>query len=135
MGGLVQVRSGMRAYAGAARRRVHLVMVLHPPSGHRPGRHEARHAQILQIGLRSSRRSSRKGVENLQGVSTPERKSVMNELRKLSAEMPSHLTRDLFRQKDRTYYKCTTLGCSSRNHTNSWQTTAAIQSVSSSQQA
>ena len=45
--------SGMRAYAGAARRRVHLVTVLlHPPSDHRPGRHQTRHAHILQIGLR-----------------------------------------------------------------------------------
>ena len=36
-------RSGMGAYAGAARRRVHLVTVLLlPPSGHRPGRRQAR---------------------------------------------------------------------------------------------
>ena len=48
-----QVRSGMGAYAGAARRRVHLVTVLlGPPSGHRPDRRQARHAHILQIGLR-----------------------------------------------------------------------------------
>ena len=40
------------AYAGAARRRVHLVTVLlRPPSGHRSGRRQARHARILQIGL------------------------------------------------------------------------------------
>ena len=45
-------RSGMGAYAGAARRRVHLTSVLlRPPSGHRPGRRQARHARILQIGL------------------------------------------------------------------------------------
>ena len=43
----------MGAYAGAARRRVHLVTVLlRPPSGHRPGRRHARHARILQIGFR-----------------------------------------------------------------------------------
>ena len=42
----------MGAYAGAARRRVHLAPVLvRPPSGHRPGRRQARHARILQIGL------------------------------------------------------------------------------------
>ena len=47
-----QVRSGMGAYAGAARRRVHLVTVLpRPPSGHRPGRRQARHAHIIQLGL------------------------------------------------------------------------------------
>ena len=47
-----QVRSGMGAYAGTARRRVHLATVLlRPPSGHRPGRRQARHARILQIGL------------------------------------------------------------------------------------
>ena len=46
------VRSGMGAYAGAARRRVHLATVLlGPPSGHRPGRSQARHARILQIGF------------------------------------------------------------------------------------
>ena len=39
------VRSGMGAYAGAARRRVHFATVLlQTPSGHRPGRHQARHA-------------------------------------------------------------------------------------------
>ena len=43
----------MGTYTGAARRRVHLVTVLlQPPSGHRPGRRQARHARILQIGLR-----------------------------------------------------------------------------------
>ena len=47
-----QIRSGRGAYAGAARRRVHLVTVLlRPPSGHRPGRCQARHARIPQIGL------------------------------------------------------------------------------------
>ena len=40
-----KVRSGMGAYIGAARRRVHIAMVLlRPPSGHRPGRRQARHA-------------------------------------------------------------------------------------------
>ena len=40
------------AYAGAARRRVHLATVLlRPPSGNRAGRRQARHARILQIGL------------------------------------------------------------------------------------
>ena len=49
---IVQVRPGMGAYAGAARRRVHLATVLlRPPSGHRPGRRQARHAHILQIEL------------------------------------------------------------------------------------
>ena len=48
-----QVRSGMGSYAGAAHRRVHLATVLlRPQSGHRPGRRQARHAHILQIGLR-----------------------------------------------------------------------------------
>ena len=43
----------MGTYAGAARRRIQLVTVLlRPPSGHRPGRRQARHARILQIGLR-----------------------------------------------------------------------------------
>ena len=47
-----QVRSGMGEYAGAARRRVHLATVLlRPLSGHRPGRRQARHARILQIGF------------------------------------------------------------------------------------
>ena len=47
-----QVRSGMGAYAGAARHRVNLTTVLlRPPSGHRPDRRQARHARILQIGL------------------------------------------------------------------------------------
>ena len=47
-------RSGsLGAYAGAVRRRVHLATVLlRPPSGHRPGRRQARHVHILQIGLR-----------------------------------------------------------------------------------
>ena len=45
-----QVRPAMGAYAGAARRRVHLATVLRPPSGHRPGRRQARHAHISQIG-------------------------------------------------------------------------------------
>ena len=48
-----QVRSGMGAYLGAARRRVHLATLLpRPPSGYRPDRRQARHAGILQIGLR-----------------------------------------------------------------------------------
>ena len=46
------VRSVMGAYAGAARRRVHLVILfIRPPSGYRPGRRRARHAHIPQIGL------------------------------------------------------------------------------------
>ena len=46
-----QVRSGVGTYAGAARRRVHLAPVLlWSPSGDRPGRRQARHARILQIG-------------------------------------------------------------------------------------
>ena len=47
-----QVRSSVGTYAGAARRRVHLATI-HPrlPSAHRPGRRQARHARILQIGL------------------------------------------------------------------------------------
>ena len=45
-------RSGMVAYDGAARRRVHLATVLlRPPSGYCPGRRQTRHARILQIGL------------------------------------------------------------------------------------
>ena len=43
-----QVRSGVGAYGGAARRRV----LLRPPSGHRPDRRQARHVHILQIDLR-----------------------------------------------------------------------------------
>ena len=47
-----QVRSGMRVYAGGARRRDdHATVLLRPPSGHRPGRRQARHARIHQIGL------------------------------------------------------------------------------------
>ena len=42
----------METYAEAARRRVHLAKVLLPPSGHRPGRRQAIHVHILQIGLR-----------------------------------------------------------------------------------
>ena len=52
MGSRNQVRSSMAAYTGAVRCRVHLATVLpRPPSGHRPGRHLARHARILQVGL------------------------------------------------------------------------------------
>ena len=48
----MQVRYG--ACTEAARPRVHLatVLLLRPPTGHRPGRRQARHARILQIGLR-----------------------------------------------------------------------------------
>ena len=47
-----QVRSGTGAHSGAARRRVHLAPVLlRLPSCHRPGKRQARHARILQIGL------------------------------------------------------------------------------------
>ena len=43
----------MGVYAGASFRHVHIVTVLlRPPSGHRPGRRQARDARILQIGLR-----------------------------------------------------------------------------------
>ena len=46
------VRSGVGADAGAARCRVHLATaLLRPPSFHRPDRHQAHHAYILQIGL------------------------------------------------------------------------------------
>ena len=49
---MIQVRSGVWAYAGAARRRIHFGMVLlRPPSGHRQNGRQARHARILQIGL------------------------------------------------------------------------------------
>ena len=49
----IQVRSGLGAYAGAARRCVHIATILlRPPSSHRPGRRQARHTHILQIGLR-----------------------------------------------------------------------------------
>ena len=45
----VQVRSGTGAYAGAARRRVHLATVLlRPQSGHRPGRRQARQAAFFR---------------------------------------------------------------------------------------
>ena len=47
------IRSGVGAYAGVARRRIHLATVfLRAPSGHRQGRRQARQARILQIGLR-----------------------------------------------------------------------------------
>ena len=47
-----EVRSGMGAYAEAARHRVHLATVLlRSPSCLRPDRRQARHAHILQIGL------------------------------------------------------------------------------------
>ena len=46
------LRSDVGTYAGAARHRVYLATVLlRPPSGHRSGRRQARHARILQIGL------------------------------------------------------------------------------------
>ena len=46
-------QADMGAYAGVAPRRVQLATVLlRHPSGHRPGRRPARHARILQIGLR-----------------------------------------------------------------------------------
>ena len=42
----------MGTYAAAARRRVHLATVLlWPPSGHRQGRRQARHARIPEMGL------------------------------------------------------------------------------------
>ena len=51
---MLEVR--MAAYAGAARR---LVMVLlRPPSCHRPSRRQARHAHILQIGLHLTQQRS-----------------------------------------------------------------------------
>ena len=49
--GLGQIRSGQLwgAWAGAARRRVHLATVLLPlPYGHRPGRRQARLGEFLQ---------------------------------------------------------------------------------------
>ena len=47
-----KIRSVIGAYAGAARRRVHLAAVLLlPPSGHRPGRRQVRHAHITHIEL------------------------------------------------------------------------------------
>ena len=47
--------SVMEVYAATARCRVHLATVfLRPPSGHRPGRHQARHARISQIELHLS---------------------------------------------------------------------------------
>ena len=50
---IVHFGTSTRAYAGAARRHVHLATVLlRPPSVHRPDRRQARHAHILQIGLR-----------------------------------------------------------------------------------
>ena len=53
------VGSGMGTYAGTARRRVHLAFIccicphvlLRPPSGHCPGRRQARHARIPEIRL------------------------------------------------------------------------------------
>ena len=52
-GGQNYIRSGMGTYVGAVRRRVHIATVLlRPPSDHRPGKRQARHAHILQIGLR-----------------------------------------------------------------------------------
>ena len=49
---ILKLRSGMGAYGGTARRRVHLATVLlRPPSAHRPGKRQARHARFLQIGL------------------------------------------------------------------------------------
>ena len=53
----------MGAYAGAARRRVHLAtLLLQPPSRHRPGRRQARHARILQIGLYPTHPTQPRGV-------------------------------------------------------------------------
>ena len=53
-----RVRSGMGAYAGAGRRRVHLAAVLlRPPSGHRPSRRQAHHAHIFHESLSMVRSS------------------------------------------------------------------------------
>ena len=47
-----QVRSGVGTYAGAARRRVNLATVLLcPPSGHRTGRRQVRHARVLRLAI------------------------------------------------------------------------------------
>ena len=49
---ILRVRSGQVRYGGI-HRSVHLAMVLlRPPSSHRPGRRQASHTRILQIGLR-----------------------------------------------------------------------------------
>ena len=48
---LYPLNSGRVLYAGAARRHVHLGTPPRPPSGHRPGRRQAPHAHILEIGL------------------------------------------------------------------------------------
>ena len=56
MNDVSSVRSGQvwGHYAEAARSRVHLATVLlRPPSGHRPGRRQARHARILQTGAKN----------------------------------------------------------------------------------
>ena len=46
------VRSGVGAYAGAARRCVHIATILHrPPSAQRPDRRRARYAHIPQVAL------------------------------------------------------------------------------------
>ena len=53
-----------RAYAGAARRRIHLATVLpRPPSGHRPDGRRARQADIHMYGVswfKHSRESNRR---------------------------------------------------------------------------
>ena len=42
----------MGEYPGAVRRRIHLgTVLLWPPSGHRPGRRQARHAHIFQLSF------------------------------------------------------------------------------------
>ena len=51
----------MGAYAGAARRRVHLATVLlRPPFGHRPGKRQARHAQSNCTAAKKSNATKKK---------------------------------------------------------------------------
>ena len=74
LGMAMQVRSGVGAYARAARRRVHLAttVFLRPPSGHRPGKRRARNAGA------NSRGSHEKSVVGSGKLGAPKNPAVLH---------------------------------------------------------